>query len=105
MTYFNPDYTIQWYYNHRKGLMDGVQRTVKNMIFQYVKSKKSSINGAKVLLEYANNIFNGISCFYLAENKIMAEPQDIETSTKILRTLKFHKVLKTYKEDNVKMLI
>ena len=55
----------------------------------------------KILLEYANNIINGISCLYLAENKIMAEPLDIETSPKISRTLKVHKVLRTYKEDNV----
>ena len=31
----------------------------------------------------------------------MAEPQDIETSPKIPRTLKVHKVLRTYNEDNV----
>ena len=31
---------------------------------------------------------------------IMAEPQDIETSPKIPRTLKVHKVFRTYKEDN-----
>ena len=36
MTHSNPDCTIQWYYNerhHRKGPMDGVGGTVKNMIF------------------------------------------------------------------------
>ena len=31
----------------------------------------------------------------------MAEPQDIETSPKIPRTLKVHKVLRTCNEDNV----
>ena len=31
----------------------------------------------------------------------MAEPQDIEASPKIPRTLKVHKVLRTYNEDNV----
>ena len=31
----------------------------------------------------------------------MAEPQDIETSPKNPRTLKVHKVLRTYNEDNV----
>ena len=30
----------------------------------------------------------------------MTEPQDIETSLKIPRTLKVHKVLRTYNEDN-----
>ena len=71
------------------------------MIFQHVKSKKCVINGAKDFAEYANKIINGISCLYLAENEIMAEPQDIETSPKIKRTLKVHKVLRTYNEDNV----
>ena len=37
MTHFNPDYTIQWYYNerrhHGKGPMDGAGGTAKNMIF------------------------------------------------------------------------
>ena len=35
MTHFNPDYTIQWYYNerhHGKGPMDGVGGTVKNTV-------------------------------------------------------------------------
>ena len=96
MTHFNPDYTVQWYYNeryHRKGPMDGVGETVKNMIFQHVKSKKYVINRAKDFAEYANKIINGISCLYLAENEIMAEPQDIEMPPKIPGTLKFHKVL------------
>ena len=59
------------------------------------------INGAKDFAVYASKIINGISCLYLAENEIMAEPQDIETSPKIKRTLKVHKVLRTYNEDNV----
>ena len=59
------------------------------------------INGAKDSAEYANKIINGISCLYLAKSEIVAEPQDIKTSTKILRTLKVRKVLKTYNEDNV----
>ena len=40
MTHFSSDYTIQWYYNerhHRKGPMDGVEGTVKNMISQHIK--------------------------------------------------------------------
>ena len=39
-THFNPDYTIQWYYNqrhHGKHPRDGVGGTVKNMISQHVK--------------------------------------------------------------------
>ena len=81
--------------------MDGVGGTVKNRIFQHVKSKKCVIDGAKDFAEYADKIVNGISCLCLAENEIMAEPQDIETSPKIPRTLKVHKVLRTYNEDNV----
>ena len=63
--------------------------------------KKRVINGAKDFAEYANKIINGISCLYLAENEIMAEPQDIEVPPKIPRTSKVYKVLKTYIEDNV----
>ena len=37
----------------------------------------------------------------MAENEIMAEPQDIETSPKIPRRLKVHKFVRTYNEDNV----
>ena len=65
------------------------------MIFQHIKSKTCVINGAKIFAEYANKIINGISCLYLADNEIMAEPQDIETSPKIPRTLKVHNVLRT----------
>ena len=96
MTHFNLDYTIQWYYNerhHGKGPMEGAGIAVKNMIFQHVKSKRCVINGAKDFAEYGNKMINGISCLYLAENEIMAKPQDIKTSPKIPRTLKFHKVL------------
>ena len=58
--------------------MDGTGGTVKNTIFQHVKSKQCVTNGAKELAEYPNKIINGISCLYLAEKKIMAdEPQDI----------------------------
>ena len=49
------------------------------------------INGANDFAEYANKMINGISCLYLAENEIMAKPQDIKTSPKIPRTLKFIK--------------
>ena len=75
--------------------------TVKKMVFQLLKSKKCVINGTKDGADYASKIINGISCLYLTENEIMAEPQDIETPPKIPRTLKIHKVLKTYNEDNV----
>ena len=81
--------------------MVGVRGTVKNIIFQHVRSKKCFINVAKDFAEYANKIINGISCLYLTENEIMAEPQDIETSPKIPGALKVHKVLRTYNEDNV----
>ena len=59
------------------------------------------INGAKDFAKYANKIINGISCLYLAENEIMADTQDIETSPKIPWALKVNEVLRTYKKDNV----
>ena len=74
------------------------------MIFQNVKTQKRVNDGAKDFAEYANKIINGISCLYLAENEIMAEPQDIETLTKIPRSLKVHKVLRTYNEGNVRKM-
>ena len=73
--------------------------TVKKMVFQLLKSKKCVINGTKDGADYASKIINGISCLYLTENEIMAEPQDFVT--KIPGALKVHKVLRTYNEDNV----
>ena len=64
MTHFNPDYTIQWYYNechHGKSPMDGTG----GKTFQHIKLKRFCWEGKQN---------NGISCLYLAENKIMAEP-------------------------------
>ena len=58
-------------------------------------------NGAKDFAEYAKKIINVISCLDLVENEIMAEPQDMETSPKMPRTLKVHKVLRTYNEDKM----
>ena len=72
-----------------------------NPDFQLVKSKKCVINGAKDFAEYANKIIDGISSLYLAENDIVAEPQDIKTSPKIPKALKVHKVLRNYNEENV----
>ena len=66
--------------------MGAVGGTVKNTIFQLVKSKKCVINGAKDFAEYAKKIINGISCLYLAKNKIMAETQVIKKSPKIPKT-------------------
>ena len=51
------------------------------------------VNSAKDFAEYANKIINGISCLYLAENEIIAEPQDIEMPPNIPGTLKVQKVL------------
>ena len=51
-THFNPDYTIQWYYNrpqHRKGHMNDVGGTVKSITFQHAELKKCVINGTKIL--------------------------------------------------------
>ena len=73
--------------------MGGVGAAVTNMIYQHIKSKKCVINSAKDFAEYANKIINGISCLYLAENKIMAEPQDIEMPPNIPGTLKVQKTL------------
>ena len=104
MIHFNPDYTIQWYYNEchpGKGPMNSVECTVKNIFFRHGKSNKCGINGAKDFAEYANKIINGISFLYLDEYEIMAKPQDIGTSPKISRTLKVHNVLTTYDDDNV----
>ena len=70
------------------------------MIFECLNSNSTT----KDFVGYANKIINGISCLYLAENEIMAEPQDIETLTKIPRTLKVHKVLRTYNEGNVRKM-
>ena len=81
--------------------MNSVECTVKNIFFRHGKSNKCGINGAKDFAEYANKIINGISCLYLAENEIMTEPQYIEKSRKISKTLKVHKFLRSYIEDNV----
>ena len=70
------------------------------LIFECLNSNSTT----KDFAGYANKIINGISCLYLAENEIMAEPQDIETLTKIPRTLKVHKVLRTYNEGNVRKM-
>ena len=89
MTHFDPDYTIQWYYNqghHGKGPQCRGNRQKYDFSTRKIK-KKCVINGAEDFAEYENKIINSISCLYLAENEIVAEPQDIETSPKIPRGL------------------
>ena len=76
--------------------MDGVLRKHQKYDFSTRKIKKCVLNGAKDFAEYVNKIINSISCLYLAKNKIMADPQNTETSPKIPKALKVSKVLKVH---------
>ena len=60
MTHFNPDYTIQWYYNerrhHGKGPYGRCRGNRQKYDFSTRKIKKCVINGAKDFAENANKI-------------------------------------------------
>ena len=104
ISHFNRAYDVKWYYNerhHGKGPMDGIGGTVKNMVFQHVKSKKCVIEGAKDFAQYADSIIKGINSIYMAEADVMQEPSDISEAPKIPGTLKCHKIVRTFNEDNV----
>ena len=102
--WFDRKYEVTWCYNerhHRKGPMDGIGGTIKNNVFQDVKSGKTQITDAESFAKYADNTINGIKSLYLPECDVFEEPDDIEDAPKIAGTLEVHKIVREFNDDNV----
>ena len=84
-----------WLYNehhHGKDQMDGVGRTVKNVIFSKVKSYQVVIYLPQEFSETVKIFVPEIHAVYLSKSKNIIEPKRIESSRKIKETLKINKL-------------
>ena len=77
-----------WSYNgrhHRKGPIDGVGDTVKNVIFRKVKSGK--------VVVYTPFKFYETATRFIPESELLTEPDNMDSESKIIdKTLQIHKV-------------
>ena len=90
-----PNKSLMWLYNehhHGKDQMDGVGRTVKNVIFSKVKSCQVVIYLPQEFSETVKIFVPEIHAVYLSKSKNIIEPKGIESSRKIKETLKINKL-------------
>ena len=79
--------------SHGKGLMDGVGRTVKNIIFCKVKSGFVTIDSPFQFHQTILKFVLSVKSVYVPDADVLNEPENIEQlSKKILETLKLHHV-------------
>ena len=87
---------LTWNYNeksHGKGPMDGVEGTVKNIIFCKVKSGFVTIDSPFEFHQAILKFVPSIKSVYLPDTDVLNEPENIEQeSKKIPETLQVHHV-------------
>ena len=89
---YRADLITEWNYNeahHGKGPMDGIDGTIKNVVYQKVKTGKVIVNSAEELHEATNKFIPSVKSLFQTE--LLKEPADIESAPKIPDTLKIHK--------------
>ena len=87
--------SLMWFDNechHGKGPMDGVGRTMKNIVFRKVKSGQVVINSLQEFSEAVKKIVISINAVYLSKSESIIKPKDTECAKKIKDTLKVHKL-------------
>ena len=97
-----PAKTIEWNYNeahHGKGPMDGIGGTIKNKVYQNVKSGKLVIHTPKEFSEAAKSLIPSIT-IYLPEAEIPSEQPDRE-SPAIPGTLQVHQIIRKKNNQGV----
>ena len=99
---YPPEHLLEWNYNeayHRKGPMDGIEGTIKNVVFRQVQSRKVVINSPIEFCEAANKFVPSIKCLYQSESSLLEEPHDIENAPVIPNTLQIHRLVREIEED------
>ena len=99
-----PSKHLEWHYNeahHGKGPMDGIGGTLKNQVFQHVKSGKITIKSPEEFCFHANKIIPSISSMYLPLTDILKEPDNVSQAPAIHGTLKIHKVIRSFDDKGV----
>lgn len=97
-----PMKSIEWNYNeahHGKGPMDGIGGTIKNQVYQNVKSGKIVIHTPKEFSDAAKSLIPSITTAYLPEDEIPSEPE--RESPPIPGTLQVHQVVRKKNSQGV----
>ena len=81
-----------------KGPIDGIDRTIKNLVYRKVLSRDFVIDIPKTFAEFANEISN-VDYLFLWKGQLLKEPEDVAKATPIPAILKIYKV-KRVKEGN-----
>ena len=107
LIHLHPDKGIEWNYNearHGKGPLDGIGGTIKNKVFQEVKSGSNVVDSTKDFILHASRLIQSITTLYLLEMDIFEEPVGIENVLYIKRTLDIHKVKKERNDQGINFL-
>ena len=99
---YRPDMQVESNYNeahHGKGLMDGIEGTVKKVVYRQVKSGNVTINSAERFFDAANRFVPTITTLFHNEEDVLAEPDDINQAPSIPTTLKIHKFVRKIASD------
>ena len=101
LVFFQKDLSLEWHYNevhHRKGSMNGIGGTIKNLVYRKVLSRDVVISTPKKFAKFANEISN-VDCLFLLKEQLLKEPEEVAKAAPIQTTLMSHKV-KQVKERN-----
>lgn len=90
-----PGKTPSWYCNerhHSKGPVDGIEVTVKNVIFRKDKFGELVEYSPLEFSEAVTKVLSSIHFVYLPENKNIVEPEDLSKARKIDQPLCIRKL-------------
>ena len=107
LTTFDREVDLEWHYmeaHHGKGPMDSVGGTIKNQVFQEVKSGILTVSTPKEFSDAAQQLVPCITSVYLPLSKILEEPDDINEAPKIPETLQIHKIKRGYNLQGVSLM-
>ena len=93
--------SLEKYYNeahHGKGSIDGIDGTIKNLVYRKLLSRDFVIDAPKKFAEFANEISN-VDCLFLPKEQLLKKPEDVAKEAPIPATLKIYKV-KRMEEGN-----
>ena len=89
--------SLSWFYNernHEKNPMDGIDWTVKNMIFRKVNSGQVVACTLLKFTEAVKRFVASIHAVYLLHGEMIKEPDDISAAPNIEETLSIHKLVR-----------
>ena len=89
--------SLCWFYNerhHGKVPMDGVGRTIKNMLFRKVNSGQIVVHTPKEFSDAAMKFVSSIITVYLPKSDEIVEPESIHQAPSIPETLLIHKFVR-----------